>query len=156
MNALLELSTDQLRQWFIEHSLPAYRAGQVRKWIFQKRAAAFDAMTDLSAALREQLSTEFHIWTTRVAEHHRAEDGSEKLLLELHDAHRIECVLLRDDKQHCTVCISTQVGLRNGLCVLRHRHRRRGPQSFDRVKYSKKSCNCSDCSVRRNGSATSW
>ena len=71
-------------------------------------------MTDLPAALREQLAAEFQIWTTRVAEHRKAADGTEKLLLELHDGQRIECVLLRDDKQHCTVCISTQVGCAMG------------------------------------------
>ena len=56
------------------------------------------------------------MWTTRVAEHRTAVDGTEKLLLDLHDGERVECVLLRDDKQHCTVCISTQVGCAMG-CV---------------------------------------
>lgn len=114
MLPLLEQSADELRNWFVQHGLPGYRAGQVRKWLFQKRAADFPAMTDLSAALREQLAAEFQIWTSRIAEHRTAADGTEKLLLELHDAERIECVLLRDDKQHCTVCISTQVGCAMG------------------------------------------
>ena len=86
----------------------------MRKWLFQKRAAGFDEMTDLPAALRERLAAEFQIWTTRVAEHRKAADGAEKLLLELGDAQRIECVLLRDDKEHCTACISTQVGCAMG------------------------------------------
>ena len=88
----------------------------MRKWLFQKRAAGFEEMTDLPAELRERLAAEFQIWTTRVAQHRKAADGSEKLLLELHDAERIECVLLRDDKEHCTACISTQVGCAMG-CV---------------------------------------
>ena len=116
MLSLLEQTATQLRDWFVEHGLPGYRAGQVRKWLFQKRAATFDEMTDLPAALREQLADAFQIWTTRIAQHRTAADGSEKLLLELHDAHRIECVLLRDDKRHCTACISTQVGCAMG-CV---------------------------------------
>ena len=103
-----------LRDWFVQHGLPAYRAGQVRKWLFQKRAAGFDEMTDLPVALREQLAAEFQIWTTQVAKHRQSADGSEKLLLELGDAQRIECVLLRDDKEHCTACISTQVGCAMG------------------------------------------
>jgi 23S rRNA (adenine2503-C2)-methyltransferase len=116
MIPLLEQSPDELRRWFKEHSLPAYRAGQVRKWIFEKRAAGFGEMTDLSAALREQLAAEFQIWTARVAKHHESADGAEKLLLELADAQHVECVLLRDDKEHCTACISTQVGCAMG-CV---------------------------------------
>ncbi len=114
MVPILEQTSAQLREWFVRHDLPAYRAGQVRKWLFQKRAAAFDEMTDLPAELRQQLAAEFQIWTTRVAQHRKAADGSEKLLLELHDAERIECVLLRDDKEHCTACISTQVGCAMG------------------------------------------
>jgi 23S rRNA (adenine2503-C2)-methyltransferase len=111
---LLEQTPDQLRDWFVQQGLPGYRAGQVRKWLFQKRAAAFDEMTDLPAELRNKLADQFQIWTTQVAQHRQAHDGTEKLLLELHDAQQIECVLLRDDKQHCTVCISTQVGCAMG------------------------------------------
>ena len=115
MSPIFEQTPAQLRDWFLQHGLPGYRAGQVRKWLFQRRAGGFEEMTDLPAGLREQLAAEFQIWTTRVAQHRKAADGSEKLLLELHDAQRIECVLLRDDKQHCTVCLSTQVGCAMGF-----------------------------------------
>lgn len=116
MVPILEQSPAELRDWFVQHGLPAYRAGQVRKWLFQKRAAGFEEMTDLPAKLREQLAAEFQPFSTTVAKHHKAADGAEKLLLQLHDAERIECVLLRDDKEHCAACISTQVGCAMG-CV---------------------------------------
>ena len=67
-------------------------------------------MSDLPKPLRQQLAAEFQIWTARVAAHRQAADGTEKLLLELSDGERIECVLLRDDRGHCAICISTQVG----------------------------------------------
>jgi len=111
---LLEQTSSQLRDWFAERGLPAYRAGQVRKWLFQNTAGSFEEMTDLPAELRRQLAEEFQVWSTRVRAHRKAADGTEKLLLELSDAERIECVLLRDDKQHCTVCLSTQVGCAMG------------------------------------------
>jgi 23S rRNA (adenine2503-C2)-methyltransferase len=113
---ILEQTPDQLRDWCLEHGVPGYRAGQVRKWLLQRRAETFDEMTDLPIELRRQLAEQFQIWTTQVVQHRQAADGSEKLLLELHDAQRIECVLLRDVKQHCTACISTQVGCAMG-CV---------------------------------------
>lgn len=116
MIPILEQTLEQLRDWFAQNGLPAYRAGQVRKWLFQKRAAAFDEMTDLPAALREQLAAQSQIWTAKIVNRLEAADGSEKLLLELHDGEHIECVLLRDDKQHCTMCISSQVGCAMG-CV---------------------------------------
>lgn len=114
MTSILELSTNELRDWFARHDLPAYRAGQVRKWLLQKRVAAFDEMTDLPAKLREQLAAEFQTFSSAVAEHHKAADGAEKLLLQLHDGEHVECVLLRDDKGHCTACISSQIGCAMG------------------------------------------
>jgi 23S rRNA (adenine2503-C2)-methyltransferase len=52
----------------------------------------------------------------RTAAHQRADDGTEKLLLALHDGQQIECVLLRQGDQRRTICISTQVGCAMG-CV---------------------------------------
>jgi len=114
MVPIFEQTSAGLRDWFVQSGLAAYRAGQVRKWLFQKRAAGFDEMTDLPVRLRERLAAEFQVWTTQVINHRESADGSEKLLLELGDDQRIECVLLRDDKEHCTACISTQVGCAMG------------------------------------------
>ncbi len=91
-------------------------AAQVRRWVFDKPGIEFDEMTDLARPLRQQLADAFRIWTTRVAVHKESNDQTEKLLLELADGNRVECVLLRDDKGHHTVCISTQVGCAMG-CV---------------------------------------
>jgi 23S rRNA (adenine2503-C2)-methyltransferase len=116
MIPLLEQSSAKLRDWLAAHEAPGYRAGQIWKWLLQKRVATFEEMTDLPACLRRMLADDFQIWTSRVEEHRQSPDGSEKLLLELSDGQRIECVLLRDDKQHCAVSISTQVGCAMG-CV---------------------------------------
>jgi len=116
MAHLLEQTPEQLRAWFARHDLPGYRAAQVWRWVFHRRAAGFDEMTDLPKALRSRLAEALEIFTSRVVARQQADDGTEKLLLELADAQRIECVLLRDDKQHRTICISTQVGCAMG-CV---------------------------------------
>ena len=98
-----------------EFGHPSWRGKAVRRWLFGGRASSFADMTDLPKALRDALEAEFTIWTTSVATHSRADDGTEKLLLELHDRQRIECVLLRDGERR-TVCISSQVGCAMG-CV---------------------------------------
>ena len=36
---LLDLSHEQLTAWLVERQLPAYRAGQIRHWIFEKLPA---------------------------------------------------------------------------------------------------------------------
>ncbi len=113
---LLELTPQQLQAWFIDQGLPGYRAGQVRGWVFDKRAVDFQQMTDLSQSVRVHLADRFQVFTSRVAQHQQSPDGTEKLLLELSDQQQIECVLLRDDKNHRTACISTQVGCAMG-CV---------------------------------------
>ena len=84
--------------------------------MFEKRAQTFEQMTDLPKSLRERLAGEFVLWTSHAAVHKQAEDGTEKLLLELADGGRIECVLLRQTDLRRTICISTQVGCAMG-CV---------------------------------------
>ncbi len=112
---LLEPSSEPLIQWLAARKLPAYRADQVRRWLFQRRAGAFDEMTDLPKPLRAELAEEFQIFSSQIVKHDRADDGTETLLLELADSGRIECVLLRDGLRR-TICISTQVGCAMG-CV---------------------------------------
>ncbi len=108
--ALAGLSRDELRQWFVGQGLPAWRGDQVWGWLYQRQACSFDAMTDLPKALRRRLASRLRLFSTRVAAHQQAADGTEKLLLELDDGQRVECVLLRDEREHRTACISTQVG----------------------------------------------
>lgn len=112
---LLEQTPAQMGLWLAERKVPQYRAGQIRRWLFQERAGDFDEMTDLPRPLRTALAADFRIWTGRIAAHQKAPDGTEKLLLELADGHTIECVLIREGKRR-TICISTQVGCAMG-CV---------------------------------------
>ncbi|MCE9631970.1 MAG: 23S rRNA (adenine(2503)-C(2))-methyltransferase RlmN [Planctomycetia bacterium] len=106
-----------LAAWLGQRGQPAWRAGAIRRWLHGRRAQSFADMTDLPRGLRSELDADFRIWTTTVAVHQRADDGTEKLLLALADGQRIECVLLREeDGDRRTVCISSQVGCAMG-CV---------------------------------------
>ena len=104
-----------LEAWLGARGQPAWRARAIRRWLLGRRAGAFAEMTDLPQDLRAQLESAFRIWTTSIVTHRRDDDGTEKLLLELADGQRIECVLLRDGPRR-TVCISSQVGCAMG-CV---------------------------------------
>lgn len=115
MHHLLNFTHEQFTAWLKERGHPGYRAAQVRKWIFENRAESFEAMSDLPKKLRVDLAAEFVLWTSQVARHTQAHDGTEKLLLQMHDGGRIECVLLRDGVRR-TICISSQVGCAMG-CV---------------------------------------
>ena len=111
---LLEPETP-LGSWLQDHGQPAWRAKAIRRWLFASRVESFEDMTDLPKGLRDDLADAFTLWTTTIARHHQADDGTEKLLLQLHDGQRIECVMLRDGDRR-TVCISSQVGCAMG-CV---------------------------------------
>lgn len=115
LRPILSLSTEALAAWLAERGEPAYRAAQIRRWLFAQRAAGFESMTDLPQGLRDALAAEFCLFEGRVVAHRTADDGTEKLLLEWPDTHRIECVLIREGARR-TICISTQVGCAMG-CV---------------------------------------
>jgi 23S rRNA (adenine2503-C2)-methyltransferase len=112
---LLNSIDDSLAAWLQEHGHGAYRAKQIRHWLFARRAGDFQEMTDLPQLLRNELAADFTLWTTNIVRHTQADDGTEKLLLALADGGQIECVLLRDEVRR-TICISTQVGCGMG-CV---------------------------------------
>src|SRR5437899_681491 len=116
MRHLLEPATwNSLKDWLTERNQPAFRAAQIRKWVFEGRAESFETMSDLPKTLRAEIAAEFQLWTSKVVRHLQSADGTEKLLLELADGGRIECVLLRD-RERRSICISTQVGCAMG-CV---------------------------------------
>lgn len=106
---------NSLSDWLTEQQFPAYRSKQIRRWLYQGRAGSFTAMSDLPKKLRDQIEKDYTIWTTKVVKHQKSKDGTEKLLLELADGGRIECVLLKEENRR-TICISSQVGCAMG-CV---------------------------------------
>jgi 23S rRNA (adenine2503-C2)-methyltransferase len=112
---LLDVSEDALRDWLAERGEKPMRARQLRRWLLVRGAESFDEMTDLPKTLRQQLAEAFVPLSSRIAMHHRASDDTHKLLIELRDHKRIECVLIQDEGRR-TACISTQVGCGMG-CV---------------------------------------
>lgn len=112
---LTELIAGNFTEWLKSHGQKAFRAAQIQRWLFAGRAESFAEMTDLPQTLRVTLEQHLEFWSTQVAHHQQASDGTEKLLLRLHDGHTIECVLLRDGQRR-TICISSQVGCAMG-CV---------------------------------------
>jgi 23S rRNA (adenine2503-C2)-methyltransferase len=115
MHHLLDSNPATFKNWFADRGQPAYRAAQVRKWVFERRAQSFAEMNDLPKKLREELGADWQLWTTTVTRHHQSQDGTEKLVVELADRGQIECVLLRDGDRR-SICISSQVGCAMG-CV---------------------------------------
>jgi 23S rRNA (adenine2503-C2)-methyltransferase len=113
--SILDQSIATLSQWLEERTLPKYRAKQILAWVYQKRAESFSDMTDLPKSLRTDLDQAFDFFRSRTVAVQSSEDGTQKLLLQLADGGRIECVLLRDGPRR-SICVSSQVGCAMG-CV---------------------------------------
>lgn len=91
---------------------PKFRAAQVFQWLH--RGAEFDEMSNISKALREKLKQNYDLYRPKVLAKQVSQlDGTIKYLWELHDGNAVETVVMRY-KHGNTVCISSQVGCRQG------------------------------------------
>lgn len=110
---ITELTKKELTQWVKEHELKLYRAGQIMRWIYFKHAASFDKMTDIAKKTRQLLIDHFIFSHLHIQQIETSEDGARKYLFRLKDGNFIETVLI-PEKNHYTLCISTQVGCAMG------------------------------------------
>lgn len=113
--AWLEMTEASRAEWLRAAGQPAFRAGQILKWIVDRRAMAFETMTDLPKPLRDKLSEEFELYSLKIVRNQQSQDGTCKLLLEAPDGGTIECVLMPNEDR-VSVCISSQIGCGMG-CV---------------------------------------
>jgi 23S rRNA (adenine2503-C2)-methyltransferase len=81
-------------EWLAAQGEPRYRALQVFRWIHQRGELDPERMTDLPKSLRARLCDTGLTAPLALAERRGSEDGTEKLVLELHDGRRIESVLI--------------------------------------------------------------
>jgi 23S rRNA (adenine2503-C2)-methyltransferase len=108
-----ELSENDLIRWLGEHGIKPYRAKQIQQWIYIRQSDNFLDMTNLSKDFRQLLAEHFTINRLKVKTIQASADGSLKYLFELNDLNLIESVLL-PEKNHYTLCVSTQVGCAQG------------------------------------------
>ena len=112
MTILADMNCAELTAWCREQGLPAFRGKQIFRWIHQ--GADFDGMTNLSIALREQLTRTAVAQPVTIIEERRSKiDDTTKFLFGLKDGNCVEGVLMHYHHGD-TLCISTQVGCRMG------------------------------------------
>jgi 23S rRNA (adenine2503-C2)-methyltransferase len=87
----------------------SFHPAAIRRWIWQRGAADFAAMSDLPAAVREDLAARYRVRSSHLALESLSDDGTTKLLIELRDGRTIESVIIPDADRR-TLCVSTQVG----------------------------------------------
>lgn len=123
---ILNYDRPALRSYLALQGEPAYRADQVINWIHQKGITDWDAMTNLSKALRTKLADQFIVAFPEIALDRLSEDGTRKWLLRLTDGNCIETVYI-PQRGRGTLCVSSQVG-----CALNCSFCSTGKQGFSR------------------------
>ena len=107
------LTPEELSALMKELGQPAYRAGQIFRWL-SGGCGDWAEMTDLPAALRQKLAETCHLYAPAVLRRQdSAQDGTVKYLWALYDGNAVETVIMRYHYGN-TVCISSQVGCRQG------------------------------------------
>lgn len=94
-------------------SEPAYRALSIAAWIFERGAASFEEMTDLSVRIRAALAERFVIHPMTLRQKVDDPDGTIRFLWALPDATPVESVAI-PSRRRSTYCISSQSGCRLG------------------------------------------
>lgn len=87
----------------------SFTPGQVRRWVLERGAHSWEAMTDLSKGLRDELARRWLVRRGSLARRHESRDGTVGLLTRLADGQLIESVSIPDGPRH-TLCLSSQVG----------------------------------------------
>ncbi len=111
---LYDLDEQGLRDLMAAWGQPAFRAGQIRRWLYEHDVTDVDEMTNLSKALRARLAAETRIGSLAVDIEQPSRDGTIKRLYRCADGRRIETVLMPYRSGRRTVCVSTQAGCAMG------------------------------------------
>lgn len=107
------LTLEELQDLVKELGQPAFRAKQLNEWIHDKNVCSFDEMTNLPAALRENLSERFSFNVPVELVKQVSKDGSRKYLLQFSDGVSVETVGM-PNRNKLAVCISSQAGCAMG------------------------------------------
>jgi len=115
MRSLAGLNQKELEELLSPLKIPRFRVSQIFKWIL-KGARSFEEMKNIPTALKEELNKSFSVYSSNIVSCHEDTDAK-KIVLSLKDGtSKIEAVLLSDEKNRLTACLSTQVGCPCG-CV---------------------------------------
>jgi len=88
---------------------PAFRAQQVRDWVYSKLVNAPERMSNLGKTDRALLTERVEFTPSRIVSQQTSNDGTIKLLLGWPDGSQAETVMIPDGDRR-TACVSSQVG----------------------------------------------
>ncbi|HHF6955310.1 TPA: bifunctional tRNA (adenosine(37)-C2)-methyltransferase TrmG/ribosomal RNA large subunit methyltransferase RlmN [Haemophilus influenzae] len=105
---LMDLTRQQMREFFKELGEKPFRADQLVKWIYHFGEDNFDNMTNINKKLREKLKAVAEIKAPEVAVEQRSADGTIKWAMQVGEQ-QVETVYI-PEADRTTLCVSSQVG----------------------------------------------
>ncbi len=107
---LIGCTLDDLRNLVAAHHMPGFTAGQIAKWLYDKRVESIDEMTNLSKAARQQLVSEgYSVGREQPLSAACSSDGTVKYLFRGAVDRDVEAVYI-PDRERATLCVSSQAG----------------------------------------------
>ena len=106
---LLGKTLEELNLIVSDLGMPKFTAKQIASWLYEKKVASIEEMTNLSLKNRELLSQNYEIGATPPVHEMRSVDGTVKYLFRTPGNDYIEAVYIPDDDR-ATLCVSSQVG----------------------------------------------
>ena len=104
---LMDLTRQQMREFFAELGEKPFRADQLVKWIYHFGEDNFDNMTNINKKLREKLKAVAEIKAPEVAVEQRSADGTIKWAMQVGEQ-QVETVYI-PEADRATLCVSSQV-----------------------------------------------
>jgi len=89
--------------------MPGFAAKQIASWLYGKKVASIDEMTNLSLKHRELLKDIYEVGGEAPVDAMRSVDGTVKYLYRVGEGHYVEAVYIPEEDR-ATLCVSSQVG----------------------------------------------
>lgn len=106
--ALFGKNLEQLTAVVVELGLPKFTAKQLADWLYKKKIAGIDDMTNLSRQARALLNEKYELGLKAPDKVQKSTDGTKKYLFQVPDGF-IESAYI-PERTRFTLCVSSQVG----------------------------------------------
>ena len=106
---LLGLTLTELQAVVKNLGMPRFAAKQIASWLYGKKVASIDEMTNLSLKHRELLKDIYEVGGEAPVDAMRSVDGTVKYLYRVGEGHYVEAVYMPEEDR-ATLCVSSQVG----------------------------------------------
>ena len=111
MTPLIGMNLAELESVAAGCGMPRYAARQMADWLYQKRVAKIDDMTNLSKRARATLAEAYCTGREEPLKRVSSTDGTVKYLFRGASDRDVEAVMI-PDRDRCTLCVSSQAGCR--------------------------------------------